>query len=563
MSIKMSGGEALAKSLANEGVEVVFGIPGIQIYGIVAGLRDEPRIRMITTRHEQATTYMADGYARASGKSGVALVVPGAGLYNAAAGLTNAYSRSSPVLLIAGQIPRASIGKNLGAVHEISDQPGAVRPVTKWQRMILRPREVPDAVFEAFRQMRTGRPRPVLLEMPPDTGVEREEVRLRNPARISRIVPSGESLQEAANVIAQSRLPLIYAGGGVARSGAEEALVEFAEATNIPVVTSSGGKGTISDDHPLSYGSCFSPRGERMEMNQLYEVMQSADVVIGIGARFSLGNPAGEASTLVNINIDDSELTRVQANTIPLHGDAGATIEALLPFLLEAGAGNRPSPAEAVAAARRLIAYYDIQLKEPQYAVMDAVRKGVPQDGFAIWDVSQLGFYARTHWRVSRPKTYIDSGYSFNVGYAFPTALGVKVAKPDSPVVCLTGDGGFMFNSSELSTAVKYGINVVVVVFRNDSYGNVARDMDEAFGGTYDTNLHNPDFIKFAESFGATAMRATDLMELETLIPRALEYDAPVVIDAPTGDLPIPPAPQVAPLYNLPWTMPQEGLITT
>ena len=563
MSIKMSGGEALAKSLANEGVEVVFGIPGIQIYGIVAGLRDEPRIRMITTRHEQATTYMADGYARASGKPGVALVVPGAGLYNAAAGLTNAYSRSSPVLLIAGQIPRASIGKNLGSVHEISDQPGAVRPVTKWQRMILRPREVPDAVFEAFRQMRTGRPRPVLLEMPPDTGVEREEVQLRNPARISRIVPSREALQEAADVIARSRLPLIYAGGGVARSDAEDALVEFAEATNIPVVTSSGGKGTISDDHPLAYGSCFSPRGERMEMNQLYEVMQSSDVVIGIGARFSLGNPAGEASTLVNINIDDSELTRVQANTIPLHGDAGATIEALLPFLLEAGAGNRPSPAEAVAAARRLIAYYDIQLKEPQYAVMDAVRKGVPQDGFAVWDVSQLGFYARTHWRVSRPKTYIDSGYSFNVGYAFPTALGVKVAKPDSPVVCLTGDGGFMFNSSELSTAVKYGINVVVVVFRNDSYGNVARDMDEAFGGTYDTNLHNPDFIKFAESFGATAMRATDLMELETLIPRALEHDAPVVIDAPTGDLPIPPAPQVAPLYNLPWTMPQEGLITT
>lgn len=561
--MKLSGGEALAKSLANEGVEVVFGIPGIQIYGIVAGLRDEPSIRMITTRHEQATTYMADGYARASGKPGVALVVPGAGLYNAASGLANAYARSSPVLLIAGQVPRGSIGKNLGAVHEISDQPGALRSVTKWQRMTLRPKEVPDAVFEAFRQMRTGRPRPVLLEMPPDTGVEREEVQLRIPARISRIVPSRESLQEAARVISQSNLPLIYAGGGVARSNAEEALVEFAEATNIPVITSSGGKGTISDDHPLSYGSCFSPRGERMEMNQLYEVMQSADVVIGIGARFSLGNPAGEASTLVNINIDDSELTRVQANAIPLHGDAGATIEALLPCLLEAGAGKRPSPADAVAAARRLISYYDIQLKEPQYAVMDAIRSGVPQDAFAVWDVSQFGFYARTHWRVSRPKTYIDSGYSFNVGYAFPTALGVKVANPDSPVVCLTGDGGFMFNSSELSTAVKYGINLVTVVFRNDSYGNVARDMDEVFGGAYDTDLHNPDFVKFAESFGATAMRASGLMELETLIPRALEHKSPVVIDAPTGDMPIPTAPQVAPLYNLPWTMPQEGLIVT
>ena len=557
----MSGGEALVKSLVREGVEVVFGIPGIQVYGIIAALRDDPAIRMITTRHEQATTYMADGYARASGKPGVALVVPGAGLYNAASGMANAYARSSPVLVIAGQIPRAAIGKNLGAVHEIEDQPGAVRSVTKWQRRPLRPREIPDAVFEAFRQMRTGRARPVLVEIPPDAGVEREEVRLRDPARVPRIVPSSEDLREAAGVIANSRTPLIFAGGGVARSDAEEALVRLAEATNIPVVTSSGGKGTIPDSHPLSYGSCFSPRGDRQEMNQLYEVMQSADVVIGIGARFSLGNPAGEASTLVNINIDDADLTRIQANTVPLHGDARATIEALLPLLIEAGAGDRPSPAEAVAAARSLIAYYDIRDKEPQYPVMEAMRRGIPDDAFMVWDVTQFGYYARTHYQVNHPKTYIDSGYSFNLGYAFPTALGVKVARPDRPVVCIAGDGGFMFNSSELSTAVKYGINVVTVLFRNDSYGNVARDLEDAFGGAYETDLHNPDFVKFAELFGAVGMRAKDPLELESLIPQALACGAPVLIDVPFGDMPIPRAPQFAPLYNLPWTRPQEGLI--
>ena len=557
----MSGGEALSKSLVGEGVEVVFGIPGIQIYGIVAALRDEPGIRMITTRHEQATTYMADGYARASGKPGVALVVPGVGLYNAASGLTNAYSRSSPVLLIAGQIPRGAMGKNLGAVHEVMDQPGTVRSVTKWQRQALRPREVPDAVFEAFRQMRTGRPRPVLIEMPPDAVVEREEVALRSPARISRIVPSPEDLREASKVIVGSRTPLIFAGGGVARSDAEEALVKLAETTNIPVVTSSGGKGAIPDSHPLSYGSCFSPRGERQEMNQLFEVMQSADVVIGIGARFSLGNPAGEASTLVNINIDDTELTRVQSNTIPLHGDARATIEALLPHLIEARAGDRPSPVEAVQAARRLIAYYDIRLREPQYPVLEAMRKGIPEDGFIVWDITQFGYYARTHYQVNHPKTYIDSGYSFNLGYAFPTALGVKVARPDRAVVCMAGDGGFMFNASELSTAVRYGINVVTVVFRNDSYGNVARDLDDTFGGTYETDLHNPDFVKFAECFGAVGMGADNPLELETLIPQALERQAPVIIDVPFGDMPIPRAPQFAPIYNLPWTMPQQGRI--
>ena len=558
---KMSGGEALAKSLVNEGVDVIFGIPGIQIYGIVAAIRDEPGLRMITTRHEQATTYMADGYYRASGKPGVAVVVPGAGLYNAAAGLATAYSRSSPVLLIAGQIPRDAIGKNLGAVHEIADQASTVRSVTKWHRQTLRPREIPDAVFEAFRQMRTDRPRPVLIEVPPEVGVEREEIRLRNPARITRIVPRHEDLREAAELIARSRSPLIYAGGGVARSDAEGALVNLAEATNIPVVTSSGGKGTISDGHPLSYGSCFSPRSERQEMNQLYDVMQSADVIIGIGARFSLGNPAGDSSTLININIDDTELTRVQANTIPLRGDARATIEALLPFLEEAGAGQRPSPVEAVTAARRLIAHYDIQRQEPQYAVLEAIQRGIPKDALIVWDVTQFSYYARTHYKVNHPKTYIDSGYSFNLGYAFPTALGAKVAKPDSPVLCMAGDGGFMFNSSELSTAVKYGINVTTVLFRNDSYGNVANDLNEAFGGAYETDLHNPDFVKFAESFGAVGMRASDPMELETLIPLALERQAPVVIDVPFGEMPIPRAPQFAPYYNLPWTMPQDGLI--
>ena len=226
------------------------------------------------------------------------------------------------MLLIAGQIPRGQIGKNLGAYHEVFDQSGVMSPVTKWRRQVLRPREVPDAVTEAFRQMRTGRPRPVYIDMPPEVAVEREEVELRNPAPVSRIVPSPEDLREAARVIAQAQLPVIFAGGGVALSDAEQALVRLAEATNIPVITSGGGKGAIPDSHPLCYGSCLSPAGERHEMNQLFEVMQSTDVMIGIGTRFSLGNPAGESCTLININIEDSELTRVQSKTIPLHGDA-------------------------------------------------------------------------------------------------------------------------------------------------------------------------------------------------------------------------------------------------
>lgn len=560
---KMTGGEALVKSLVREGVEVVFGIPGIHMSGIVVALRDEPAIRLVTTRHEQGAAHMADGYARVSGKPRVALVVPGVGVYNAAAGVSTAYARSSPVLVIAGQISRDQIGKDHGAIHEVLDQSVILRPVTKWQRQVLRPREIPGSVTEAFRQMRTGRPRPVYIEIPPETTVEQEEVQLRDAAPLTRTVPSAEQLKEVARVIAQSRLPLIFAGGGVGLSGAEQALVEMVEATAIPVVTSGGGKGAIPDTHPYCYGSCVSPEGERQEMNQLLEVMQSADVVIGIGSRFSMGNPAGESCTLVNINIDDSELTRVQANTIPLHGDARATIEALLPFLIEARAGDRPSPAEAVAAARRLIAYYDIRLKEPQYPILETIKKNIPEETVTVWDVTMFGYYSRTHFPVNHPKTYVDSGYSFNLGSSFPLALGAKVAKPHRPVVCITGDGGFMFNAMELSMAVQYGINVTTIVFRDDAYGNVSRDLNEFFGSTYGTDLHNPDLVKFTESFGAVGVRADDPADLATLLPMALERQAPVVIDVPIGHLNIPRAKMFSHLPAAPWMNPQEGLITS
>ena len=559
---RMSGGEALVESLVREGVDVIFGIPGIHMSGIIAALRDDSRIRMVTTRHEQACAHMADGYARVSGKPGVVLVVPGAGVYNAASGLATAYARSSPVLAIAGQIPRSQIGGGSGSYHEVLDQGSIVQPVTKWRRQALTPREIPEAVNEAFRQMRTGRPRPTLIEIPPEAGVERDDVALHDPAPSSHPVPGPDQLREAARVIAESRLPLIYAGGGVALSDAESALVALAEATNIPVITSSGGKGVIPDCHPLSYGSCFAPWGEHDEMNELFEVMQAADLVIGIGARFSLGNPAGEASTLVNINIDEDDLTRVQANTLALHGDAKATIEALLPVLRAAGAGDRPSPVEAVVAARRLIAYADIRRQEPQYPILETIQRSIPEDTHIVWEVTQFGYYARTHYQVNHPKTYLDSGYSFNLGFGFPTALGAKVAHPERHVLCVSGDGGFLFNAVELATAVHYGIHVVNVVFRDDAYGNVARDLDELFGGTYETDLHNPDLVAFAESFGAVGLRAGDPMELETLLPRALECQAPVVIDVPVDRMPLPRAKFMAALPSLPWTRPQDGLIS-
>jgi acetolactate synthase I/II/III large subunit len=216
----MTGGQALVRSLYNEGVRVVFGLPGVQLYGVMAALREDPRIRFINTRHEQATTFMADGYARAGGGFGTALVVPGPGLLNAMSGLSTAYSASSPVLIVSGQIPRDSIGKDIGLLHEVNDQLDCVAPVTKWRRRVLAVADVPGAVREAARQLRSGRPRPVEIEMPPETMEDEDLVELLPPAEVPRVAAPAEDVDRAAELLLAARAPLIYAGGGVHLSGA-------------------------------------------------------------------------------------------------------------------------------------------------------------------------------------------------------------------------------------------------------------------------------------------------------------------------------------------------------
>src|SRR5437588_1195677 len=234
---RMTGGEALARQLVREGVKIVFGLPGVQLYGALAGLRDE-RVRFITTRHEQATTYMADGYARAGSTFGTALVVPGPGLLNASAGLSTAYAASSPVLMIAGQIPKAQLGKNIGVLHEVNDQLDAIAPITKWRKRVLEVGEVARAAHDAVEQLRTGRPRPVELEMPPDTMEEEGEVELVEPSRAARAAAPQPDVDRAAEMLLAATRPVIYAGGGVHLAGAHEPLAAVAEYLQAGVVQS-------------------------------------------------------------------------------------------------------------------------------------------------------------------------------------------------------------------------------------------------------------------------------------------------------------------------------------
>ncbi len=527
---RMTGGEALVQSLYREGVRAVFGLPGVQLYGVMAALREEPRIRFIATRHEQATSFMADGYARAGGEFGTALVVPGPGLLNAASGLSTAYSASSPVLMIAGQIPRASIGKGVGLLHEVDDQLDAIAPITKWRKRVLEVVEVPAAVREAVYQLRTGRPRPVEIEMPPETMEDEGEVELYEPARVSRPAAPAGDMDRAAEMLLASGKPLIYAGSGVHLSGAHEALAAVAEYLQAGVVESAEGKGAISDHSDLSLGAAF------WRESPLRAHVHAADVVLAVGSRLALVSFQPD-QRIIQIDVDGEEIGRNHSNTFGLVGDARATLEALLERLRAAAPPRPPAKAEREALRTEIAA---ATTQEPQASILKALRAGTPEDAIFVAGMTQIGYYSRPLWPVYHPRTYLSSSYSGNLGYAYPVALGAKVARPDRPVVSVSGDGGFLYNAQELATAVRYGINVVAVVFNDNAYGNVARDLDEAWGGEYGALLHNPDFMKLAEAFGIAGLRAEEPLEVGRLVRKAVEMDRPVLIEVPVGRMPRP-----------------------
>ena len=521
----MTGGEALVRSLYREGVRVVFGLPGVQLYGVMAALRAEPRIRFVNTRHEQATSFMADGYARAGGTFGTALVVPGPGLLNAMSGLSTAYSASSPVLMLSGQIPRDSIGRDIGLLHEVNDQQDCIRPVTKWRRRVLQVADVPAAVREAVAQLKSGRPRPVEIEMPPETMEDEGLVELLPPAEVTRPVAAARDLDRAAELLLASRAPLIYAGGGVHLSGAHDALAQVAEHLQAGVAQSAEGKGAVSDHNTLSLGAAF------WRDSALRAHIHEADVVLAVGSRLA-GVSFKPGTRIIQVDADEHEIGRSHKDTLGLVGDARATLEALLERL-RAAAGPRPSRKAEHEALRAKMAGENTM--EPNASIIKSLRAGAPENTILVAGMTQIGYYSRPFWPVYEPRTYLSSSYSGNLGYAYPVALGAKVARPDRPVVSVSGDGGFLFNAQELSTAARHGINVVAVVFNDSSYGNVARDLDESWGGQYGAELTNPDFMKLADAYGVVGMRAKEPTDVGRLVREAIEKDRPVLIEVPVG----------------------------
>jgi acetolactate synthase-1/2/3 large subunit len=514
--------DTIVESLIAHDVDTIFGLPGAQTYALFDALRQrQDQIRYIGSRHEQGAAYMAFGYAKSTGRIGVYTVVPGPGVLNTTAALCTAHS--APVLCLTGQIPVEFIGRGHGMLHELPDQLATLRTLTKWAARINHPTEAPTVMSEAFRQLRSGRPQPVAIEVPGDVLGMRGTIEMDQvESPITAFNPDPNKINEAAELIKDARKPMIMVGSGAVDAGEE--IQELASMIQAPVVSFRGGRGIVSDESP--YGlNCIAG-------NKLWP---DTDLMIGIGSRLELpafhwqkGRPS---NTLIRIDIDPTQMFRLRAD-VDIVGDAKSATRELIEEVSKRVI-TVPSREEDFKSIKAQV-LQDIQKIQPQMAYLDVIRDVLPRDGFLVEEISQVGFTSWFGFPIYAPRTLVTSGYQGNLGHGFQTGLGVKVGNPDSAVVSLSGDGGFMFGVQELATAVQHRINLVTIIFNNNAYGNVRRDQIDLYDGhTYGTDLTNPDFVKLAESFGAQAYRATTPDKLQKILETALSLDEPVIIEVP------------------------------
>lgn len=528
----MTGGRAIVEALVDNGVDTVFGLPGAQLYALfdALALRSDS-IRTVSARHEQATAYMAFGAARSTGRPGVYAVVPGPGVLNTTAALSTAYATSTPVLCLTGQVPTPFIGKGRGHLHEIPDQLGVLQRLTKWAARIDRPEDAPAIMDEAFRQMTSGRPGPVAVEMAWDTMANSAPVvRAGRAVGDHPALPDPAAIDAAAKLILSAVHPLILVGSGALE--ASRPVKMLAERLDAPVTAFRGGRGVVPEGHPLGLSSAAA-----------HALWADTDLVIAIGTRAELPTMrwAGMMAyldrlpgdrKLVRIDIDPAEMDR-------LHADAGivadaAVATAILLRAIERIAPDKPSGTSerrARIAAAKAATAEAIRAVQPQMDYLDAIRRALPDDGFFVPELCQAGFTSYFGFDVRHPRTYVSEGYQGTLGFGFPTALGVKVANPGKAVVSVTGDGGFLFGASELATAVQERIGLVTVLFDNSAYGNVLRDQKTLFGNRVIASaLDNPDFAKLADAYGVAYHEVKTADELEMALRTAIAADVPALV---------------------------------
>jgi acetolactate synthase-1/2/3 large subunit len=527
----MSGGDAVVRSVLAHGISTIYCLPGVQSDHLFNAMFDAgDALSVVHTRHEQGAAYMALGAALATGKPAAYSVVPGPGFLNSSAALATAYSTGARVLALVGQIPSHGIGKGHGLLHEIPDQIGILRKLTKWVERVGTPQAAPGIVARAFQELRSGRPRPVGIEVPPDMLAARAEVELQPPLPLDGAAPLDEdAIAQAADLLAKAECPVIFVGGG-ALDAADEVRA-LAERLGAPVVSYRRGRGVLDDRHPLSQ---LLPGG--------HALWAKADVVLAVGTRLQLPLSAwgtDDKLALIKLDIDRDELDRIRAPRVGLVGDAAPVLARLAQRLTHLPA-TRPDRVKRSRTLKERVAA-DVSVLGPQLGFLGAIRDVLPDDGVLIDELTQVGYSARAAYEARKPRSFISSGYQGTLGWGVATALGAKHALGDVPVVALSGDGGFMFNVQELATAVRHRIPIVVIVFNDGAYGNV-RNMQKSLYGNrlIGTDLANPDFLRLAESFGIAGRRVADPDGLRRTLEQCLAANEPALIEVPVGEMPSP-----------------------
>ena len=531
--MRLTGAEMVCESLLREGVEVMFGLPGGAILPLYQTFPEYPKLRHILVRHEQGAGHAADGYARASGKVGVCVATSGPGATNLVTALATAMMDSAPIVAITGQVPRAAIGRD---AFQETDTTGITLPITKHNYLVMQASDIPHVLKEAFHIARTGRPGPVLIDIPRDVLTERAEFEYPEGVKLRGYKPTldghSQMIRKAARLIKESQRPLLLAGHGVVISGAHAELQELAEKAQVPVITTLLGIGGFPEDHVLSLGM---PGMHGMAYNN--HAIDRADLLVAVGMRFD-DRVTGRLSSfaprarVVHIDIDPAEVGKNVRVEVPVVGDAKRVLHALArevepatrgEWLKEIDELRQEHPSDRIRQTGKLI---------PQ-SVIRELSEVTDGEAILVTGVGQHQMWAAQHYTFKQANSFISSGGLGTMGFEIPAAMGAQIARPDKVVWSIAGDGGFQMTMAELATIVENGVAVKFALINNNFLGAV-RQLQDLFFDRVRVAVEytrNPDFVKLAEAYGIWATRVTGQDQVRGAIQQAMAHPGPALID--------------------------------
>ena len=521
---------ALIRLLEQYGVDTIFGIPGVHTIEFYRNL-PSTGIRHITPRHEQGAGFMADGYARTSGKPGVCLLITGPGVTNAATAMAEAYSDSVPMLCISSVNQTSELGMGGGRLHELPSQRNLTSACTVFSHTVLDPGEIPHVLARAFAVFSSGRPGPVHIEIPINLLASEREFPSLNVQRVARPGPDPQRIDEAAELMANTNRALVILGGGAVDAGSEA--TRLVETLGCPAVTTIAGKGIIDEANPLSLGATLPFR-------KVQNLIGAAEVVLAVGTEFAetdllyTGNVPTFKGKLIRIDIEAEQLVRNFYPDVPILSDARLALQALNNALdnekyTSVIVDNSAQTIQDVQSATTDLEWFPVASQHQ--LILDVIQQNLPDNTIVACDSTQIAYTGSHYYPSVRSRQWLFPLGFGTLGYGMPAALGAKLSKPEAPVVCLSGDGGYLFTVQELATAVDEEIPIIIIVWNNDGYAEIRDAMVNADIPTIGVNLRTPDFVAMAKSFGCYGFAPKNLEELASEIRKANKRSVPTVIE--------------------------------